>query len=214
MHFETCYTKNMTLKELSLLEDAELKTAFITYFKPWALTTPCLETLKTIATKIVAIHYDEKLKIAFKNEDDDEVIITFGAPYQGDFKATPFAVPESYKTVVKMHNMIRFGDGVPDAIDFYGYDGDAPSSEFMMEELEGDEDRHQGFCDAGQNWIIWDHEQKNALGEPVFIIADHGLIVEDNDAFPEQDKIAFGTGGLFIRLMSKFILDDQKYGWG
>ncbi|AUC74946.1 hypothetical protein [Olleya sp. Bg11-27] len=204
----------MTPKELSLLQESELKTAFITYFKPWALTVPCLEILKTIATKIVAIHYDKALKITFENEDEDEVNITFGAPYQGDFKDTPFTIPDSYKTVVQMHNTIIFGDGVPDYIDFYGYDGDAPSSEFMMEELEGDEERHQGFCDAGQNWIIWDHQHKNALGEPVIIIADHGLTVEDNEAFPEQDKIAFGTGGLFIRLMSQFILDEDKYGWG
>lgn len=204
----------MTPKELSSLEGLELTNAFITYFKPWALTPSCIEILKEISIKIVDAKYEDDLKIYFKNDDGEKVAITFGVPYKGSFRDTPFTIPESYKTVVQMHNKIIFGDGAPDYIDFYGYDGGTPSSEFMLEELEGDEEIHQGFCDAGQNWIIWDHQRKNALGEPVIIIADHGLTVEDNDDFPEQDEIAFGIGGLFIRLMKEFIFNDTDYGWG
>lgn len=204
----------MTTQEILILKGEALKNAFIAHFKSWALTPSCLEKLKEISTKIIGVENTTKLSFIFKDNDEDEVTISFGTPYKGEFIDTPFAVPESYKTVVKMHNSIRFGDGVPEAIDFYGYNGDEPSSEFMLEELEGDDEIHQGFCDAGQNWIIWDHQRKNALGEPVIIIANHGLIVKENDDFPEQDKIAFGTGGLFIRLMSKFVGDNSEYGWG
>lgn len=204
----------MTPKELSSLEGVQLVNAFVTYFKPWALTPACIKILKEISTKIVNVKYEDDLNIYFNNDDEEEVSITFGAAYNGDFKDTNLKTPESYKTVVRMHNTITFGDGVPNDIGFYGYDGEAPSSEFMLEELEGDEEIHQGFCDAGQNWIIWDYQRKNALGEPVIIIADHGLTVEDNDDFPEQDEIAFGVGGLFIRLMKEFIFNDTNYGWG
>ncbi|MDO6759580.1 hypothetical protein Q4566_05150 [Tamlana sp. 2_MG-2023] len=204
----------MTPKELASLEGEELANAFVAYFKPWALTPSCVEMLEEISTKIINVTYEDELKVYFENYDEDEASITFGAPYTDDFQDANLPVPESYMTVVKMHNTIMFGDGVPDAIDFYGYDGEGPSSEFMLEELEGDEEIHQGFCEAGQNWIIWDHQRKNALGEPVIIIADHGLAVEDNDDFPEQNKIAFGTGGLFIRLMKEFVFGDTDYGWG
>ncbi len=205
----------MTPKELSLLKGRELTNAFITYFKSWTLTSSCLEIIKEIATKVIEAKYvNDDLIIVFKSNDGEEVSITFGTAYNGNFLDTPFTIPASYKTVVQMHNTITFGDGVPDYIGFYGYDGEEPSSEFMLDELEGNEEIHQGFCDAGQNWIIWNHQRKNALGEPVFIIADHGLTVDDNDDFPEQDKVAFGIGGLFIRLMKEFIFDDTDYGWG
>ncbi|QXP61565.1 hypothetical protein [Olleya sp. HaHaR_3_96] len=207
----------MTSKELSLLEGTALKTAFIAYFKPWALTSSCSELLKEMSSKIIEVTYDENLKIYFKNDDDDDddddVQITFGKPYKGAFQDSPFTVPKSYKTVVEMHNTIIFGEGIPYGIGFHGYNGKVPWSGFATDQLKADQERHQGFCDAGQNWIIWDHQRKNALGEPVIIIVDHGLAVEDNDDFPEQDEIAFGTGGLFIRLMSQFILDNPKYNW-
>ena len=112
-----------------------------------------------------------------------------------------------------MYNTILFGVGAPNYIEFNGYDVESLSSEFMLEELKGDKEIHQRFCDAGQNWIIWDHQRKNTLREPVIVIADHGLTVEDIDDFPGQDKIAFGIGGLFLRLMSQFILNDTDYEW-
>lgn len=206
----------MTPKELSLLESGvALKSAFVSYFNSWASTPFCQEILKEISTKVLCAEFNEEiLTISFESEEEDEIFITFEKPYEGDFENFPFKVPKSYKTVVQMHNTITFGDGVPEDIEFYGYNGQIPESEFMMEELEGDPERHQGFCDAGQNWIIWDHQRKNALGEPVIVICDHGLIVEDNDDFPEQDEIPFGVGGLFIRLMKEFILEDTEYGWG
>ncbi len=204
----------MTPKEIASLQGTALRNAFVEYFKAWAITPQCLELLNELANKVVDVTYDDELKVHFEDYDKDVVTITFGTAYEGDFQETPFQVPESYKTVVRMHNTIKFGDGIPEYVELYGYDGEAPYSEFMMEELEGDEERHQGFCDAGQNWVIWDHQRKNALGEPVMIIADHGMTVADSEDFPEQDTIAFGVGGLFIRMMKEFIYDDTDYGWG
>lgn len=197
----------MSPEELATLKDEALKNAFIAHFKPWALTVSCLEHLKEVSTKIIGIKNNTKLCFIFKNNEGDEVAINFGAPYKGEFLDEPFKIPASYKTVVRMHNTIRFDDGkYYEDIDFYGYDGDEPSSEFMLEELEGDETRHQGFCNDGQDWIIWDHQRQNALGEPVIMMINHGIIVEDNDDFPEQKEIAFGTGGFLIRMMKKFVV--------
>lgn len=201
----------MNAQQLANLSGNALQMGFITHFKPWALTPECMVLLNKLATAVVEAEYEEdQLMIHF----EDEHTIIFGMPYQGDFLDDPFVVPESYKTVVQLHNFVMFDDGVPEGIDLYISQDGEPISEFMIEELGGDLQKHQGFCDAGQNWIIWDHSRKNSLGEPMMVLVDHNMVVDQNDDFPEQDQCPFGVGGLLIRLMMHLIFEDTKYGWG
>ncbi|MBI5542440.1 MAG: WD40 repeat domain-containing protein [Deltaproteobacteria bacterium] len=183
------------------------------HFSPWAATKPCQAILEALVERVESCETNERgdLVVTFKADRQARYSVTFGQAYTG--KAAPGTPlpPKSFWDVVRMHNGVRFGDGIPEELDLSGYDEEeGVLCDLPLEELSGSVARQLGFCDAGKSWFFFDLKKKNKLGEPLICLADPGEKLASAQPFPEQDKVPFGTGGFLLRVLAHRVLAKDK----
>ncbi|MFT3709065.1 MAG: WGR domain-containing protein [Archangium sp.] len=173
------------------------------HFAPWLATSHCKDVLDSLLERVVEVERSGKsFTVSFVTDESSIFPVTFGAPG----KKEP-AMPASYNTALALHGSVVLGSGVPDELQF----GDC-----NMEHDGGD--RWVGLCDAGQNWLAFDTEKKNKLGEPSIVLVDHGAGIEDAEPYASQKKQAFGVPGHLLRCIGYRVLerDDRfsEFSWG
>jgi hypothetical protein len=70
----------------------------------------------------------------------------------------------------------------------------------------------------GRNWFLFDMKKKNKLGEPAMVFFSHEGPVEHSEPIPDQNKEAFGVGGLLLRCLAYRVFSKnpayEGFGWG
>jgi hypothetical protein len=173
------------------------------HLAPLALTPRCKEILAALLERLIAVdRKGDVLTLTLLTDEQESYAVKFGEPGERDA-----GKPKSYNAVATLHGSIVFGDGVPDEIEFGEFNG----------EIE-DEDRFTPLCDAGQNWLVFDKQNKNELGEPRIVLFDHGADITESEPFPGQDTEAFGVGGVLLRALGHRVFskndDYDDFGWG
>jgi len=193
------------LKIIEKTSGDELKKALFEHFHPWLLTKECEE---------VFMHLMERLKSCAVDKDTFSLIFQ-GNGYDGDEEDVSafFGAPQkikgetSYDVMRRMHSEIILGDpeGYGESV-FYPGGGYDP-----YDEDDDVIDRFEEFCAAGQNWFVFDKENKNSLGEPSICLWDHGATLADATHYPSQKKKSYGAGGFMFRVLAYLVFIDEKY---
>lgn len=173
------------------------------HFASWAVTPDCCAVLEALLQRLTKVDRKGKtLTLSFLCDDRRVFSVEFGAPGK---KSS--GLPASYDEVTKLHGTVRFGDGVPDELDFGSFNLDEELPERFLE-----------LCDAGQNWLVFDTKKKNKLGEPCIALHDHGMGIEEASIYPEQLKKPYGVPGHLLRALGYRVLENDKrfsdFSWG
>lgn len=182
-----------------------------------AVTKECRALLEKLLGKVSDVS-EKKGVVTLKFDADDNDVISFEltSPFSGRLATD---LPASFVEVVT-----KVGASVHVDVSRPGVDGPfvgvtkkgAPACDVPWE--DEDRSRFLEFCNAGQNWFVWDTQKKNKLGEPGIVFFSHEGALDPKRRFPMQDKIAFGVGGFVLRALAfRVFSDDKAYsgcGWG
>jgi hypothetical protein len=185
------------------------------HFQPWAVTPRCKNILRHILPCLVSKETDGNggMTLVFSSQWDEDVTIEFGPPAP---EKVISGAPVSVLDAAKLHGSVSFdncGGGSfcwePQGVEFeFGYDeyDDDPGEGF-----DSLENRYPCLAYAGQNFFIQDRADKNAAGEPLIVLFDHGGSFEDMPVFDggNQKKEPYGIGGFLLRAIGAYILDTE-----
>jgi hypothetical protein len=164
---------------------------------------------------------DNQLHLVFESVESDECVVECSAPYSGP----DGDVPPSMLAVARVHNGMGWEYGGGGGIGFDGIsEGGVCGGGWESDALTDAEDENAEFLgrlaaagldardvpspgDYGQNWLIWDPTDRNALGEPVLYFVSHG----DCIAQPVTEARDLPYGSQLLRLMVQDILDETMF---
>lgn len=182
-----------------MLHAEGLRQAFVKHFAAWCHSAYCEEMLHFIAGALTRAQLrNGELSLNFKSSEPQELTASFGEPYGGEIDKLKAGTPTSYAEVITLHGRIIIQAGAA-RLEMEGYDSNGPRSGFGAKKPKGDPNRFIGFCNAGEQWFIFDTTKRNKLGEPRMMLArsDKGAIKIKE--LPSQQFIAYGVGGLLLR---------------
>lgn len=172
-----------------------------------ATTPECRALLATLLEKLRDVRTGKVTTLKFDADDDAVIALELTAPAK---KATG---PASLVQV-----MTKCGASVHVDASRPGVDGPCVGRGADIEWDGEDEERFEGFCNAGQNWFVFDQQKKNKLGEPGIVFFSHEGRLDPKNRFPQQDQVAFGVGGFVLRALAFRVLSKDKRwrgcGWG
>ncbi len=179
-------------------------TTLTKHFAGWAVTPTCKRLLAELLSRLVECERDQanqSLRLGFSTDRRDIYRITFGPP------VSVTGWPRSYQDVSALHGTICNQDQLWNGVYF---------GECTAELSDKESKKFRGWCDADQNWLLFDTTKLNKLGEPMTVVFDHGSTIGRSKPFPDQNKEAFGCGGLLIRSWShKIFSKNEDYdNWG
>lgn len=197
-------TKDFTIKATT---KPKLAPELATRLGALASTPECRRLLNTLLGRLREVHSGKVTTLRFDADDKTVVALELTAP------AKKGAGPASLA-----HLMTKVGATVQVDAGRPGLSGPRVGSGANVEWDDEDRDRFGGFCNAGQNWFVWDHQKKNKLGEPGIVFFSHEGALDPKNRFPMQDKLAFGAGGFVLRTLAFRVLSNDKAwsgcGWG
>ncbi|MBL8910455.1 MAG: WGR domain-containing protein [Archangium sp.] len=182
-----------------------------------AATKDCRALLEKLLGKLNDVSEKKGLaSLKFDADDNDVIVLEVASPFSGRLATD---LPASFVEVVT-----KVGASVHVDVSRPGVDGPfvgvtkkgAPACDVAWE--DEDRSRFHDFCNAGQNWFVWDTAKKNKLGEPGIVFFSHEGALDPKRRFPMQDKLAFGVGGFVLRALAfRVFSNDKAYrgcGWG
>lgn len=146
-----------------------------------------------------------------EDEEDSATLVSFSKPYEGPALEE---LPASVLEACKIANGVSFeslGGGYLGFMGiskggFTGAGGWDPGA-FEEDEIEG----LTGAMDYGQNWVCFNENKKNKLGEPQLVFVSHEG--GSPEAIKKADKLTFGQ--VTLRVISQYLTDtedlDQVY---
>lgn len=175
-----------------------------------ALLARLLTRLRRVVTKkaVTTLHFDA--------DDHDVVPLALTAPWTGPVAPS---LPASFRQLVTTVGATVHVDATRPGVD--GPCVGLSRRGTVLEEVEWDgEDRTRflAFCNAGQNWFVWDTQKRNALKEPGIVFFSHEGALDPKRRFPQQDTLAFGAGGFVLRALAFRVFSREATwrgcGWG
>jgi len=177
-------------EEIPGLGNLELRKRLADHFSPWVVTKKCEQIFSDLISTLSHCEIEK-----------ERIILFFSGGYEGEEGITPayFYEPGSGAGVNGLHKKIILGDE-----DAWGVSLRYPEMGFFPYDDEDEEaiERYTGFCDAGQNWLVYDSMVKNSLGDSRICVWDHGSALEDARPFPDQDEDSYNEGGLLLRILA------------
>jgi predicted DNA-binding WGR domain protein len=192
--------------------------AFKTHFAFLVQTPACAELLTKLAERVREVRVKpDGLDWVLGSQYGKDTVVACKKPYD---EPVGKSVPKTVAAVLSVHNGIEWQTGGGGSYGFMGvHDGRfIGSGNWEYDALEEAGEDNEAFLVAledkelspedvdspisyGQNWIIWNPAQKNALGEPAYFFVSHGdcVAVEIKAAKP----LSFGA--LLLRVMSDTI---------
>ena len=137
-------------------------------------------------------------------EDSDLTEVTFEAPYEG-----PGVGSADLLKTCRVANGVLFEslgggylgfDGI--AAGTFGGSGGWDPGAFEEDEVEG----LTGAIDFGQNWICFDANNTNALGEPQLVFVSH----EGGDPAPIENANSLTFGQVILRVISQYFTETEE----
>lgn len=172
-----------------------------------ATTPECRALLTALLEKLREVRAGKVTTLKFDADDDAVIALELTAPAK---KATG---PASLVQV-----MTKCGASVHVDASRPGVDGPCVGPGADLEWDGEDDERFEGFCNAGQNWFVFDRQKKNKLGEPGIVFFSHEGRLDPKHRFPQQDQVAFGVGGFVLRALAFRVFSKDKRwrgcGWG
>jgi len=172
-----------------------------------AQTKECSALFDTLISKLREVKVGKVTELKFDCTDNRVVTLALTAP------AKKASGPKSL-----VHVMTKVGATVHVDAGRPGVDGPNVGAGADIEWDDEDQDRFEGFCNAGQNWFVFDTQKKNKLGEPGIVFFSHEGRLDPKNRFPLQDTIAFGVGGFVLRTLAYRVLSNDRAwrgcGWG
>jgi hypothetical protein len=208
----------------SIVDSPDAKVAIRQHLAFLAESDECERLLDALVALFVSVRISGgRLEVVLRYPDfDHDCVVKFAAPYDGPAEG----VPASVVKVVRIHNGIvaeSFGGGW---FGFWGFADGAfvGSGGWEYEALEEAEDDNAVFldrlreaglgpedvqspCEYGQNWLIWNPVEKNALGEPTVYFVSHGDCV----ATPVAGARDVAFGPLVLRVLAQGIADEEVF---
>lgn len=172
-----------------------------------ATTPECRALLSALLEKLREVRTGKVTTVKFDADDDAVIALELTAP------AKKAKGPASL-----VHVMTKCGASVHVDASRPGVDGPRVGPGADVEWDDEDTERFEGFCNAGQNWFVFDHQKKNKLGEPGIVFFSHEGALDPKQRFPQQDQVAFGVGGFVLRALAFRVFSKDKRwrgcGWG
>ncbi len=172
-----------------------------------AATPECRALLTSLLERLREVRPGKVTTLKFDADDNGVIALELTAP------AKKASGPASLVQV-----MTKCGASVHVDASRPGVDGPCVGRGADIEWDGEDQDRFEGFCNAGQNWFVWDHQKKNKLGEPGIVFFSHEGELDPKARFPQQDQVAFGVGGFVLRALAFRVFSKDKRwrgcGWG
>lgn len=172
-----------------------------------ATTPECRALLAELLEKLREVRPGKVTTLKFDADDDGVIALELSAPAK---KATGPA--SLVQVMTKCGATVHVDKRRP------GVDGPCVGPGADIEWDGEDRKRFEGFCNAGQNWFVWDHQKKNKLGEPGIVFFSHEGRLDPKNRFPQQDQVAFGVGGFVLRALACRVFSKDKRwrgcGWG
>jgi hypothetical protein len=209
----------------ALVDADDQRATVMAHLSQFASTPECHEMLARLMERFERVELDdERLVLVFTYAEypDTECLVTCDVPYDGPAGD----VPASTLAVARVHNgfvweyegggWIGF-NGVSDGVvqgggwEWQALTEAAEANAVFLERLAAaglkplDVDSPS---DYGQNWLIWDPTERNALGEPVLLFVSH----EDCEAVPVVEARDLPFGAVLLRLMVQDILGEDVFG--
>jgi predicted DNA-binding WGR domain protein len=182
----------------------ELRKALHSHFQPWLLTRDCEKVFEYLMGRLKKCTIEgQTFSLVFNGDGYDgegaDVQAFFGEPEESEGD-------DSFSMLKRMHGRIILGDPDDGGVSVYFPSGGYDPYDVDESVLE----RFEDFCDAGQNWFVFDHENKNSLGEPAICLWDHGAELEESEPYPGQEKDSYGAGGFLLRVLAYLLSPDGE----
>jgi hypothetical protein len=180
--------------------------------------------LDEVMTQFVAARTEAgNLVLVFRyREFDEELELECGPPFRGVAEGDPPSVVE----ITRVHCSMGWESYGGGGVGFYGsaeygFGGSGGWDDTFLEDAAEDNagflaglataglsaEDVPGCCDYGQNWLIWNPAEKNALGEPPIFFVSHGDCV----ARPVKAARDLPFGPFFLRLMVQGICGEDIF---
>jgi hypothetical protein len=207
-----------------IVDSADPKASLARHLAFLTASDDCRKLLERLLARLRRVQTaGDRLHLVFEYVEypDKECVVVCLAPYDGPAGD----VPPSMLVVARVHNGIWWEYGGGGGIGFNGLSPDGvPGGGWEYEALTDAAQENAEFLarldaaglgpedvespgDYGQNWLIWDPVQLNALGEPVLYFVSHGDCV----AVPVDEARDLPYGPQLLRLMVQDILGEQMY---
>jgi hypothetical protein len=199
----------------AMVDGADQRVAVREHLRFLTGSPECERLLDDLMTQFVTARLaGERLELVFRYRkyDDEDLEVVCGPPYLGEVEGVPPSVVE----VIRVHSAMGWESLGGGGVGFYGsaqhgFGGAGGWETEALEEAEEDNTEFlaglatagltpedvPGCCDYGQNWLIWNPVEKNALGEPPVYFVSHGDCV----ATPVKAARDLAFGPFFLRLM-------------
>lgn len=208
----------------AIIDSTDPQAALARHLGFLAASDECRQLLERLVGRLRRVETaDNRLHLVFEYVEfpGEECVVECGAPYDGP----DGDVPPSMLAVARVHNGIDWEYGGGGSIGFYGIsDGAVLCGGWESEALTDAAEANAEFLarldaagltpedvaspgDYGQNWLIWDPVQRNALDEPVLYFVSHGDCVAE----PVTEARDLAYGPQLLRLMAQDILGVQVF---